>query len=1592
MKDKIPKFITAIFFVVILIASAFAAITPVSANPNQVFFLDSNVFGPNQVVSVSGDIDYISSCPTGGIPDGFPYSILPVAYIYVVDNGAVSGDSIAALTDVSNPGGIPNTVVSSLMGGGFIDEIIAMTGPTGNLMPNDLGGPGVSEYDIIIDECQNGLFDPGVDYILGEGDSWGFLVNIPPEIPQFPSTTIQNIKNNAGAQKDSWRDLARDTALMFIIYDVYTFVSAAFDPIDFLLLFFNPLSPSPAELLQLQFAVINQEIQQSNHWAGIEADPPDPTFTQFAELGPVETFTPNTGSRLEAAVVDLGNNIAEESAILEALKISFERFQGAREAGNAEYSLLQAEEVKKFSDMLVISLGENNLALSNVANEIQNTGIDLNAMANDLIALQNRVNTVGFTADEIEIMHSSGMEDGDIELLKQNFLDEEYTAFQENGDILSQISAELTLNNIAIANFQNLSSDATDIINSLSPSVEVNHPTADPNGPYFGDEGSPITFDGTGSSDPNGDPLTYAWDFGSDGAFDDGTGDTPEFTYYAEFSGLIGLRVTDTTGLTDTAYAKIMVTSVNDPPTIDSFTPEDFDLIMSPGDSLTFSVTASDPDGDPLNYSWTLNDVEVSTTNSFTFMPDTTNVGFNMVKITISDGNILSRDTFDRRAVTVTSIHDINVSTDYAPETNGIKIKYDGTEIPASESLTLGNTYDIYYKIVNEGDYNETANVSVIVANSTWTQTVATHIWSINVGEYHYAPGGGDSWDTSGLTPGDYNITVNASIPIDNDWSNNERIRAVTLAVPPNQPPVSDPNGPYIGTEGIALTFNGSGSYDPDGSIVSYDWDFGDGNTSSEESPTHTYAQNGTYTVTLNVTDDDGTTDINTTTATIADTEPTADFFGIPTSGLKPLTVNFTDASASYDGIAAWEWEFGDGNTSSDQNPTHLYANAGLYNVTLTVHEADGNSDTETKVDYITVTEVNQPPVADPNGPYTGTEGVAIAFNGSGSYDPDGSIASYAWDFGDGNTSSVESPTHTYAQNGTYTVTLNVTDGDVATDINTTTATIADIGPIANFAGIPTSGLKPLTVNFTDNSTPYDGIVAWEWEFGDGNTSSEQNPNHVYTTEGIYTVALAVYEDDGDSHTETKVDYINVTRVNQPPVSDPNGPYIGTEGVTIAFNGSGSYDPDGSIASYDWDFGDGNTSNEENPTHTYAQNGTYTVTLNVTDDDGATDINTTTATIADTEPTADFFGIPASGLKPLTVNFTDNSTTYDGIATWEWDFGDGNTSSDQNPTHVYANEGLYNVTLTVYEADGDGDSDTETKVDYIIVTEVNQPPVADPNGPYTGTEGIALTFNGSGSYDPDGSIASYDWDFGDGNTSSEERPTHTYAQNGTYTVTLNVTDDDGATDINTTTATIADTEPTADFFGIPTSGLKPLTVNFTDNSTTYDGIVAWEWNFGDGGNSSDRNPTHVYVNKGLYNVTLTVYEGDGDSDIELKTDYINVIGITDRWAEINYELNALITKVNTAEMPDIIKRRLIDKLEYAKELKENAKIECEAGNFDGATKKLGVAKSQVQSFASMVKITRRISPEDKASFLAESTEIIGNIGELIEYIETEHKC
>jgi PKD repeat protein len=244
-----------------------------------------------------------------------------------------------------------------------------------------------------------------------------------------------------------------------------------------------------------------------------------------------------------------------------------------------------------------------------------------------------------------------------------------------------------------------------------------------------------------------------------------------------------------------------------------------------------------------------------------------------------------------------------------------------------------------------------------------------------------------------------------------------------------------------------------------------------------------------------------------------------AEFTASPTAGIVPLEVHFTDMTTG--GAESWLWEFGDGATSTAQDPPHEYVTPGTYTVTLTVERPEG-ADTETKADYITV--IGPGPTADFTGsPASGVVPLAVTFEDLSN----GTVTSWLWEFGDGATSTAQDPTHVYLTPGTYTVTLTV-EGPEGADAETKAhyITVIGPGPTADFTGSPTSGVLPVTVLFEDLSSGT--ITSRLWEFGDGATSTAQNPTHEYVTAGHHPVRLTVTGRTGED-THTKTGYITVT-------------------------------------------------------------------------------------------------------------------------------------------------------------------------------------------------------------------------------------------------------------------------------------------------------------------------------------------------------------------------------------------------------------------------------------------------------------------------------
>jgi PKD repeat protein len=476
------------------------------------------------------------------------------------------------------------------------------------------------------------------------------------------------------------------------------------------------------------------------------------------------------------------------------------------------------------------------------------------------------------------------------------------------------------------------------------------------------------------------------------------------------------------------------------------------------------------------------------------------------------------------------------------------------------------------------------------------------------------------------------------------------------------------------------------------------------------------------------------------------------------TQGSAPLTVQFTDLSVL--APTSWTWTFGDGTTSTSQSPSHTYSSAGVYTVSLTVSNAQGQN-SKVKTGYITAgTEVTLYPSSWSSGggttivsgsltnlqandssymvmqPNSSTKNYDVTYSATSSYSSS-QIAKIILEY-DVKRSNLDTPggfqyvqksdssmenvnswmpfttdcwwTWQTTSPATYMTSGNVLAFRFCGCANGTSAytissdlmrwrlllTQSTITPIANFVASPRSGAAPLAVAFTDASS--NAPTSWSWNFGDSSTSTSQNPSHTYTSGGNYTVSLRATNSAGYDD-ESKASYISVSGSGAPVANFTGNPTSGTAPLNVAFTDSSS----GSPTSWSWNFGDSSTSTSQNPSHTYAV-GTYTVSLRATNAGGYDDeVKTNYITANAVAPVAAFSGTPTSGNAPLSVSFTDSSTNTP--TSWSWNFGDSSTSTSQNPSHSYA-AGTYTVSLRATNAAG---YDDEVKTNYISASTPSNP-------------------------------------------------------------------------------------------------------------------------------------------------------------------------------------------------------------------------------------------------------------------------------------------
>ena len=485
------------------------------------------------------------------------------------------------------------------------------------------------------------------------------------------------------------------------------------------------------------------------------------------------------------------------------------------------------------------------------------------------------------------------------------------------------------------------------------------------------------------------------------------------------------------------------------------------------------------------------------------------------------------------------------------------------------------------------------------------------------------------------------------------------------------------------------------------------------------------------------------------------------DFTTTPAYGAAPLTVDLA-ASASYTDClsVAYDWDFGDGNTGTGQNASHDYAAGGTYIITLTVTAED---QTCTATHSVTVCEIacsGSPSVTEGQAPLDVTFSSTVTVIGC--TDP----VACLWDFGDGTTFAGTNPTNTYAAGGTYAWTLTVTSGDEVCDGGGGTIQVCEINGCTATA-TPDYGAAPLTVNFAGavDSAGCTGTPTWDWSFGDGGTSTDQNPVHQYAVGGTYSYSLTATIGLEQCTAGGMVTVCAVT--NCQALATPD---YGAAPLTVNFAGSADFGVCTGTPAWAWTFGDGATSNVQNPTHQYAAGGTYAYSLTVSEDGSSCTTGGTVTVCAVTNCSA--IATPDYGAAPLTVNFAGSADlgVCTGTATWAWTFGDGGTSTDQNPVHQYAAGGVYTYSLTVGV---DGSSCTTGGT--VTVCQVQCTAAASTS---SGLVPLAVNFTSTVDSGVCLDPVEYWWDFGDGATSAEANPSHTYTTGGTHTWTLTVTSGD----------------------------------------------------------------------------------------------------------------------------------------------------------------------------------------------------------------------
>ena len=860
--------------------------------------------------------------------------------------------------------------------------------------------------------------------------------------------------------------------------------------------------------------------------------------------------------------------------------------------------------------------------------------------------------------------------------------------------------------------------------------------------------------------------------------------------------------------------------------------------IVSPGERITLDASMSfDPEGRPLQYQWFVNDDFRGNMPSFTFSNSVS--GRYEIRLVLDDNepNASCTQTIEFLPIVVNTQpyaeiqfepvlargveSPVSVINDLDADGDALVFTWEGAGLVGAgrgrEAVVMHEEPGLYTLRLRVNDQTGTANAEYVTEVSYKVNAAPVPVFAL---PEFLAPGqslaldgtnssdpDGDalafSWQVSDgrqlsgarqeitfSAPGPYEITLT----VDDGENVPNSVQTLTRRVHVNAPPV-----PRIAatefTNNPIVPFDGSGSTDPDQQIVSYEWDFGDGTTATGPTVTHTFPDHGTYTVSLTV--DDGTNVPNSRQTTTHQVRINKNPIASATAPaiVAPGESFRVDASASSDpdgGPLSFRWTR-NGQLLGESAALDVTINQpGLHNLDVTVRD---NSPFDDASDNATVmVRVNHAPViVYETAPFVTAPGQSTSFNASQSFDPDNEELDIRWEFSDGISLDGASVQREFGEPGEYWYTIIADDGEgLSNSVTTERGSIrVNQAPIIVTETRIRSNDMTVRLDASESYDPDGEHLRFTWTLPDGSTRSESAFRWTASEPGVHAISLMI--DDGEGLSNSTVTQRVEVLINQPPVAVVEGPVQSCTDQVIIFSSARSFDPDGDSFRTLWDFGDGNTSIEPNPVHSYSRPGRFTARLTLDDGFSAAPTVQEIPVIIEGSPQARIQGseFTVCANSPIAFDGSGSTDPNGMIGSFSWDFGDGNTAVGEKTTHLFTRPGTYRVTLTI-TGSGTGTCPNISQATALVT--VVAAPMAQFDIPAVVSPGQAITLDGTGSESAD-TIREVAWtvrrDGEEVTRFTGMRNTFTPQSPGRYEIELAITTDNQAgCSLNSTTRVV----------------------------------------------------------------------------------------------------------------------------------------------------------------------------------------------------------